>query len=84
MIEHGISIKAIATIIYKPLLAGLIALGWWPTTDFIILQVDNSILLSPIAKIIMDELRIILGVLISFAILIRIIVGIVKLLKEKK
>lgn len=84
MIEHTATIKSLASIIIKPLLAGLIALGWWPTTDFIILQVDNSVLLSPKAKVILDELRMILGVLISFVVLLKIIVGIVKFKIEKK
>lgn len=84
MIEHTAAIKSLASIIIKPLLAGLIALGWWPTTDFIILQVDHSVLLSPKAKVILDELRMILGVLISFVVLLKIIVGIIKFKIEKK
>lgn len=84
MLEHTASIKSLASIIIKPLLAGLIALGWWPTADFIILQVDNSVLLSPNAKVILNELKLILGVLISFVVLIKIIAGIVKFKIENK
>lgn len=83
MIEHTAGIK-LASIIIKPLLAALIAFGWWPTADFIILQADHFVLLSPKAKVIMDELKIILGVLISFVVLLKIIVGIVKFKTEKK
>lgn len=83
MIEQGIGIKTLAVVIVKPILAGLIALGYWPITDYIILQVDQSIILSPISKILLDELKIILGVLISFAVLVKIIVGIVRHKKEK-
>lgn len=84
MIEHTVSIKTIAAIIYPPLLAALIALGWWPASDFILLQVDNYILLSPEARIILDELKVILGVLISGLVILRIIIGFVNLKKEKK
>lgn len=83
MIEHTTGFKVIASIIVKPLMAGLIALGWWPTTDFLILQVNDYFLLNPITKIILEESRIILGVLISVGILIRIILGIVHHKKGK-
>lgn len=83
MIEHGIAYKAAAVII-KPLLAFGIALGWWPVSDFIILQVEDSILLTPMAKVIMEELKVILGVLISFVVFIKIVVGLTNLKKEKK
>lgn len=83
MIEHTTGFKVITSIILKPLMVGLIALGWWPTTDFIILQVNDYFLLNPITKIILEESRIILGVLISVGILIKIILGIVFYKKEK-
>lgn len=82
--EHTDGFKAIAVIIIKPLLAGLVALGWWPTTDFIILQMNDYVFLSPISRIIMEEARLIFGVLISAAVFIKIILGIVNYKKEKK
>lgn len=84
MFEQGVGIKAIASVIIKPVLAGLIALGWWPASDFIILQIDNSVLLSPTVKVIMEELKIILGVMISFVVLVKIIAGLIKLYPGKK
>lgn len=83
MIEHTTGFKVIISIILQPLMVGLIALGWWPTTDFIILQVNDYFLLNPVTKIIFEESRIILGDLISAAILIKIILGIVFYKKEK-
>lgn len=77
MIEHTTGFKVIASIVIKPLMAGLIAWGWWPTTDFIILQVNDYFLLNPIVKTALEESRIILGVLISVGVLIKIILGII-------
>lgn len=83
MIEHGVGIKAMAAVIFKPLLAGLIALGWWPATDYILIQVNESVLLSPETRIILDELKMILGVVISFAVLLKIIIGVGQLTSKK-
>lgn len=83
MIEHGVSIKAMSAVFFKPLLAGLIALGWWPATDYILLQVNESVLLTPAFRIILDDLKMILGVLISFAVLVKIIVGIIHFKRKK-
>lgn len=84
MIEHISGFKVVTTILVKPLLAAAIAFGWYPAADFIILQVDSHVLLNPFSKGLMEELKIILGVLISFTVLFKIIIGIVKLIKQPK
>lgn len=83
LIHHAYGVKAIAWIIIEPLLGALVAFGWWPAADFIILQVDNSVLLNPFMNQLLQDLKIILGVLISFAVLLKIIVGIIKLKNTK-
>lgn len=82
MIEQGVGVKAVASLIIKPILAGLIAWGYWPVTD-IMLQIDQYVILSPITKLLIQELRDILGVLVAFAVLVKLIIGIVRYKKEK-
>lgn len=84
MIEQSIGFKAITSIVVKPLLAALVAFGWWPTADFIILQVNNTVILNPNMKLILEDLKQIFGVLISFAVLVKIFMGIVYIKKHKK
>ena len=83
MIEQTLGFKAIASIAAKPLLAALIAWGWWPTADFMILQVDSHVLLNPTWKVILEESKIILGVIIAFLVILKIVIGIVRYKKEK-
>lgn len=83
MIEHTVGFKTIAATIIHPLIAGIVALGWWPASDYIILQVDSYVLLSPFSKQLLEDSKLILGVLISAAVLIKIIIGIVNLTNKK-
>lgn len=84
MIAQGIGLKIIATTIGNPLMWLAIALGFYPAFDFVILQVDQSVFLSPYWKEFLSELKIVLGVLISIFVLIKLIIGVTKLIKNKK
>lgn len=84
MIEHSIGLKVIATTIGKPLMWLAIALGFYPAFDFVILQVDHTVFLTPYWRELLDEIKVVLGVLISVFVLIKLIIGVAKLIKEKK
>lgn len=82
MIEHTITAKTIAITIVKPLAALAIILGYDHIFDFVILQVDQSIILNAYAKELLSEIKIMLGVCISFLVFIKLMLGIKKLWKK--
>lgn len=84
MIEHGAGVKAISTIIVKPILAALVAFGWWPVADFVLLQVNDYALLTPWVMMLLNELKMILGIIISLAVLIKLVMGISQMGKKEK
>lgn len=84
MIEHGAGMKTISVFIIKPLLAALVALGWWPIADFVLLQVNDYALLNPWVMMLLNELKTILGIIISIAVLIKLVMGISKMGKKEK
>lgn len=84
MIEHGITAKAIAVTIGKPLLLLAVALGFDHAFDFFLLQVDQMVILTPFVKELLSEIKIIMGVIISFFVLIKLMIGIKQLLNKKQ
>lgn len=84
MIEHTVTVKTIIVTIGKPLLALAVVLGFDHVFDFMILQVDSHIFLSEFAKQLLNELKLILSVILSFLVCIKLLLGIKKLTKEKK
>lgn len=84
MIEHGAGVKAISTFIVKPILAALVAFGWWPVADFVLLQVNDYALLTPWVMMLLNELKMILGIIISLAVLIKLVMGISQMGKKQK
>lgn len=57
---------------------------FFPVYDFIVLQVQEYTFLNPATKAILSDTKFILGVLIALFILIKVISGIVKNVKEIK
>lgn len=84
MIAQGIALKIITTYIVSPLMWLAIALGFYPAFDFVVLQVDHTVFLDEYWKEVFAELKIVLGVLISIFVLLKLIIGVIKLVKEKK
>lgn len=84
MLEHTIGTKVIFSAFIKPLMLLGIALGFYPAFDFIILQVDSFIFLSPWWKEFFSELKVVLGVGITFLIFIKLVKEAINLFKGKK
>lgn len=84
MIEHTITAKTIFITIGKPVMALAIVLGFDHVFDFILLQVDQNIILTPYVRELLSETKIILGVIISFLVFIKLALGIKDLLKKKQ
>lgn len=83
MVEHSIALKLLTTIGHG-LMWLAVALGVPHFFEFITLQVDQHIFLSPYFKILLDETTQILVVLVELFILVKVIMGINKLRKDKK
>jgi len=81
MIEHGAGFKALSSIVFKPILAGLVALGRWPIADYFILQVTQTAILNPELRLILEDLKVIFGILISILVVIKLFLGISKMAK---
>jgi len=84
MIEQGITAKAIAVTIGKPLLWLAVVFGFDHAFDFCILQVNQMVILTPFVRELLSEIKIIMGVIISFFVLIKLIIGIKQLLDKKE
>lgn len=83
MIEHGIGFKIITTI-GQGLMWILVAFGFQPAFEFVILQVDQHVFINPLTKVLLDELKQILGILTMLFVLVKILIDIKKLRNEKK
>lgn len=83
MIEHNIALKVMA-LIGKGIVYIAVAFGFVPAFDFVLLQVDHHVFISPFTKILIEEIKQVLGIFIMIGVLLKIVIGIVKPKTDKK
>lgn len=78
--EIGIKIVGMAG---KVLIYPLLVWMFFPLYDFILpIIISDYALLGPYARAVLEDIKIILGVLIAFSVLIKLIYGVIKIKKE--
>lgn len=83
MIEHSIAFKIISVMV-QPILLFAAWLGFYPLFDLVVLEVDQVALLSPYMKSFLDDIKQLLGLLISLLVILKLWLVITKIKKEKK
>lgn len=82
MIEHSITLKIIGTT-FKMLLYPAVVWLFYPLYDLVVpIVVSDYALLSPYTKLVLDDVKIILGTLIAIFALVKLIYGVIKIKKE--
>lgn len=82
MLHTGIGVKVIS-LIGKILIYPLIVWAFYPTYDLLVpIVVQDYALLNPYVKELLNDIKIILGVLIAIFALVKLIYGVVKIKKE--
>ena len=82
MIEHSIALKILSSL-GSGLMWIAIAFGFSPTFDFVLLQVDQHVFITPVTRIVLDEIKIVLAVLIPLFVLIKFLIDFIKIKKGK-